>query len=189
MNPQSNLTTYVALLRGVNVGGHGLVSMADLRSCFEAIGFQNVSTYINSGNVIFKDSRSDSSKLVPLIEAGVKKRCTLDVRVVVKSAKDLAAICRKIPQDWVTDKFMRTEVMFVREDADTRQMLDAIVTNPQVDRLLRVKGAVIWNINRKDYGKSKLPKIVGTAVYKKMTGRNANTTRKLLELMNENQGR
>ena len=55
--------------------------------------------------------------------------------------------------------------------------------NPKVDRLLHVKGALIWNITREDYGKSKVPKMIGSRFYKNMTARNANTTRKLLELM------
>ena len=183
MKKRSRLTTYVALLRGVNVGGRGLVSMADLRSCFEALGFTNVSTYINSGNVIFADPRTAASKVVREIEAVLTARCRIDIKVVVKSEKELAAICRQIPRGWVNDQSMRTEVMFLREEADTAETIATIATNPNVDRLRRVKGALIWNVLRKDYRKSKLPKIIGIPVYKNMTGRNANTTRKLLELM------
>jgi uncharacterized protein (DUF1697 family) len=78
---------------------------------------------------------------------------------------------------------MRTGVMFLWDEVDTPEVIAAIVTNSEVDRLLHVKGALIWNVNRSDYGKSKVPKIIGSRFYKNMTARNANTTRKLLELM------
>src|SRR5262245_20864824 len=151
MNRPSRLITYVALLRGINVGGNALVGMKELKSCFEELGFQDVSTYINSGNIIFKDARTSIPKLVQLIESGIRAHRKMDVRVVVKSKNDIAAICRKLPRSWVTDKLMRTEVMFLRDEVDTPEIISAIVTNPNVDRLLHVKGAVVWNISRKDY--------------------------------------
>jgi uncharacterized protein (DUF1697 family) len=80
---------------------------------------------------------------------------------------------------------MRTDVMFLWDEVDTPEVIAAIAVNPKVDKLLHVKGAVICNVARKDYGKSKLPKIIGTRLYKNMTSRNANTTRKLLELMSK----
>jgi uncharacterized protein (DUF1697 family) len=183
MTPRSNLISYVALLRGINVGGHAVVSMKELKACFEELGFQDVATYINSGNIIFKDSRKDVAKLTALIEAGIKAHRKMDIRVVVKSKDDLAAICQKMPRDWVTDKDMRTDVMFLWDEVDSPEIISSIATNPKVDRLLHLKGAVVWNVNRKDYDKSKLPKIIGTKIYKNMTARNANTTRKLLALM------
>jgi uncharacterized protein (DUF1697 family) len=183
MKQRTNLTTYVALLRGINVGGHAVVSMKELKACFEELGFQDVSTYINSGNIIFKDSRKNIPELVQRIESGIKAHRKMDIRVVVKSRNEIAAICGKIPGKWVTDQLMRTDVMFLWDEVDSPEAIAGIATNPKVDRLLYVKGAVIWNVTRKDYGKSKIPKIIGTRVYKNMTARNANTTRKLLELM------
>jgi uncharacterized protein (DUF1697 family) len=177
------MSTYIALLRGINVGGHALVSMKELKTCFEELGFRDVSTYINSGNIIFKDSRTDTPKLVQIIEAGIKAHRKMDIRVIVKSQREMAAICKRIPPEWVTDQEMRTDVMFLWKEVDTPETISTIPTNPKVDRLVRAKGAVIWNVTRKDYSKSKLPKIIGTRLYKNMTARNANTTRKLLELM------
>jgi uncharacterized protein (DUF1697 family) len=185
MKQQSRPTSYVALLRGINVGGHVLVSMKDLKSCFERLGFQNVATYINSGNIVFRASSKSVSALAEHIESGIKKYCRMDIRVVVKSKNDLARICKELPNDWVTDKAMRTDVMFLWNEVDTPDVISQIATNPEVDRLLHVKGAVIWNVDRKDYSKSKLPKIIGTRLYKNMTARNANTTRKLLAMMSE----
>jgi uncharacterized protein (DUF1697 family) len=107
--------------------------------------------------------------------------------VVVKSKSDIAAICKKIPPEWVTDKLMRTDVMFLWDEVDSPEAIAALPSNPAVDRLVHAKGALIWNVSRTDYGKSKVPKIVGTRFYKNMTARNANTTRKLLALMSSNE--
>lgn len=183
MTGPQNLVKYVALLRGINVGGRGLVSMKALKASFDRLGFEDVSTYINSGNIIFTDARKDIPALVRFIEAGIKTHHKMDVTVVVRSRNDMAAICRRIPAEWVTDQAMRTDVMFLRDEVDTPKVMSTLSTNPDVDRLVYVKGAVIWNVLRKEYGKSRLPKIIGTSFYRNMTARNANTTRKLLELM------
>ena len=185
MSTPADLTTYVALLRGINVGGNALVSMKELKACFEGLGFKDVVTYINSGNIIFKDRRTDSAKLVQLIETGIKAHRQMDIRVILKNKNEMSAICRKIPGDWVTDGDMRTDVMFLWEEVDTPEMIATLQVNPRVDRLVHVKGAVIWNVTRKDYPKSKIPKSIGSKFYKNMTARNANTTRKLLELMSK----
>ncbi len=65
---------FIALLRGINVGGKNKVAMAELKKCFEEAGFNNVMTYINSGNVIFESAQTDVSKLVRICEATVEKR-------------------------------------------------------------------------------------------------------------------
>src|SRR5712671_2981417 len=111
-------TTYVALLRGINVGGHAVVSMADLKSCFEQLGLQDVTTYINSGNIIFRDSRTSVSALAAHIESGIRKYCRMDTRVVVKSKDDVARICKELPTEWVTEQTMRTDVLFLWDDVD-----------------------------------------------------------------------
>jgi uncharacterized protein (DUF1697 family) len=185
MKRPSQAQRYVALLRGINVGGHGVVSMKDLKSCFEQLGLRDVTTYINSGNIIFTDSRTSVSALAQHIESGIRTYCGMDIRVVVKSRDDISRICKELPTHWVTDETMRTDVMFLWDDVDNPEAIARITINPAVDRLLHVKGAVIWSVDRKDYARSKLPKIVGTHIYKNMTARNANTTRKLLALMSD----
>ncbi len=182
--PKSSTPTWVALLRGINVGGRGIINMAALKACFEKLGFENVRTLINSGNVIFQTPSGPAARLGQTIEAGIRKHCKMDIRVTVRSQKELAAICKKIPAAWVTDTITRTDVMFLWPEVDRPQILAEIPTNPAVDRLIYVKGAVIWNVDRKDYTRSKVPKMIGSVFYKNMTARNANTTRKLLALMN-----
>ena len=115
MPKSSTATVFVALLRGVNVGGNNIISMSSLRTSFEKMGFSNVSTYINSGNVIFQDPRKSIPELVRRIEAGINSHCKMDVRVIVKSKSEMAAICRKLPADWVTDKVADLVIDVVRK--------------------------------------------------------------------------
>src|SRR5262249_44776499 len=132
---------------------------------------------------IFESPARPAAALAKHIEAGIKKQCKMDIRVTVRSQKDLAAICRKIPARWVTDTVTRTDVMFLWPDVDRASILSEIPSNPDVDRLVYVKGAVIWNVDRKDVKRSRVPKMIGSTFYKNTTARNANTTRKLLALM------
>jgi uncharacterized protein (DUF1697 family) len=71
---------YVALLRGINVGGRTLVKMADLKTCFENLGFDRVSTYIASGNVLFDSDEEDAAKLATTIEGAIEQRFELPTR-------------------------------------------------------------------------------------------------------------
>lgn len=74
---------YVALLRGINVGGNSLIKMADLKVGFEGIGLTEVKTYINSGNVLFASDEKDSRKLSEKIEGMILKKFKLPVKTLV----------------------------------------------------------------------------------------------------------
>lgn len=173
--------TFVALLRGINVGGNSKVNMSELKTCFEELGFKNVRTYINSGNVIFEDKKKsvDAKK----IEASLKKHFGFDLRVIVRTRAEIASVLAKVPKNWTNDTKMRTDVIFLWEEVDNSSVTEEIETNPDVDHLIYAKGAVIWNFDRKNYSKSRMHKFIGTHIYKNMTARNINTVRKLDSLM------
>ncbi len=177
------MSTYLALLRGINVGGNNKVSMAELKTVFEDLGFSDVRTYINSGNVIFKTEERDEKKLVREIEEGIRDHFGLDIPVVVRSKEEIDRVTKEIPAEWMNDQEQRTDVMFLWEEVDTPDVLQTIKINPEVDILKYTKGAVIWHLLRKNYTKSRMNKIIGTHFYKHQTARNVNTVRKLQELM------
>jgi len=104
------VTVYVALLRGVNVGGRGKVDMRELKRQVESLGCADVSTYINSGNVIFRDRRA-ASTLTRLLEAELGRR------VAVRSLAQIQSLCRRIPVDWGNDNEQKTDVGFALDDA------------------------------------------------------------------------
>ena len=170
---------YVALLRGINVGGNNKVSMQEVKRVFEKLGFVNVITYINSGNVIFESAKKDFSKIEPVL----KKNFGFAIPVVVRDVKSIKKICNEIPFDWKNDLDQKTDVLFLWDEFDSKKSVDLIKINKEVDILKYVPGAIIWHVERKNYTKSGMNKFIGTVVYKNMTARNVNTVRKLVELM------
>lgn len=177
------MTKYVALLRGINVGGNNKISMRELRVTFESLGFVDVTTYINSGNVIFSDRAQDAGKLAKKIEREIKKDFALEIKVLVRDAKNIKELCKKIPSEWTNDSEQRTDVLFLWNAFDAKSTIGLIAINPDVDTLKYISGAIVWNFNRNNYSKSGMHKIIGTEVYKNQTARNVNTVRKLNELM------
>ena len=175
---------YIALFRGINVGGNNKVEMKKLKSLLERTGFENVVTYINSGNVIFKKSGGVSeAELARIIVQAVKDEFQLDLKIVVINSNHLDAICREIPADWVKNDEMRTDVLFLWEKYDYPGVLD-IIKYKEVDNVKYVPGALVWNVREKDYTKSNMVKLVGTDLYRHITIRNVNTVRKLHEMVN-----
>lgn len=92
------MNRFVALLRGINVGGKNLIKMADLKACFEALGFENVSTYIQSGNVLFNADKPDRATLESRIEEALSKTFNYESRVVVRSHKQMKEIVARAPE-------------------------------------------------------------------------------------------
>src|SRR6478735_11142754 len=82
---------HASLLRGINVGGHNLVSMARLRALYETLGCEDVTTYLQSGNVVFRHARNPAS-VGRGVERAIKRELGLDIRVLDRSHADLAAV-------------------------------------------------------------------------------------------------
>lgn len=177
------MAKYVALLRGINVGGNNKIEMAKLKSCFESLGYTNVITYINSGNVIFDSRETDTEKITNKIELSISKVFRLKIPIIVRSHNNIKKICKSIPDAWVNDTTYKTDVLFLWSLYAKKNTLKLIDTNQEVDSLIYVDGVIIWHLKKANYGKSKMNNIIGTDIYKNMTVRNVNTVRKLNILM------
>ena len=175
--------TYVALLRGINVGGANKVSMADLKTVFEVAGMMAVRTYINSGNVIFTTDMEDRAALGGLLQRALCERTELAIDVQLRDAEDLRAIVEAIPPEWRNDDSMKCDVVFLQPDVDRPDILEELGPRPGIEDALYVPGAVVWRVDRKDATRSRLTRVVGTPLYSRVTVRNCNTTRKLLEML------
>ncbi len=103
------MTVYVALLRGVNVGGRAKVDMRKLKTQFEQLGCSDVSTYINSGNVVFRDGRA-APALTRLLEKELGRR------VALRSLTQVRALCKRIPAEWANDKEQKTDIGFALDE-------------------------------------------------------------------------
>jgi uncharacterized protein (DUF1697 family) len=173
--------TYIAFLRGVNVGGKSIVSMAAIKEALVALGLSDVRTYINSGNVIFSTRVSGALQLAARIEKALEQHTGMAIKVLVMDHKTLKKIVEAIPPNWVDDKTMRTYVLLLWEELDDRGILDRLPNKPGVDELRYTSGAVIWRVDREKVRRSHMNRIAGTPLYKKITIRSANTMRKLNE--------
>ncbi|NND79647.1 MAG: DUF1697 domain-containing protein [Maribacter sp.] len=91
------MITYIALLRGINVGGHKKIKMADFRLLLKGLGYKEVLTYIQSGNVVFKSKVTDHRKLENEISKAIKKQYEFDVAVIVKTKTELVNILKNNP--------------------------------------------------------------------------------------------
>jgi uncharacterized protein (DUF1697 family) len=178
------MNTFVALLRGINVGGNAKVQMSKLKSEFESLGYINVQTYINSGNIVFQTNESDCSKITNTIEQQITKAFGFSIRVAIRDINNIQLLCKEIPAEWINNSETKTDVLFLWEEFNNKDVLGEIGFNQKVDRLLYLQGCVVWHIDRKDYSKSGMRKFIGTKIYKNMTARNINTVRKLGEVMN-----
>lgn len=174
---------YLALLRGINVGGNHTVSMSSLKELFIELGFSEVLTYINSGNVIFSSDQTDIVVLTKQLESALSKSYGFSIPVVIVRAEDLLHLASQLPAAWTNDKEQRTEILFLWEQYDSPGTVGQLHTNPRVDQLMYIKGAIAWHFDRVNYRQSGIAKIIGTDIYKHMTARNINTVRKLAEIL------
>ena len=176
---------YVALLRGVNVGGKNRVEMKRLKTAFEEAGFESVRTYINSGNVIFSTTRRAKATLESLIEDVIEKDAGFRVPVVVRDLKSMRAVVKAMPKSWANDGKTKCDVLFLWDDVNRPSVVKKLKYRPEIEDVKYVSGALIWRVDQKNATRSGLMRLAGTPLYKRMTIRNANTARKLLELMEE----
>jgi uncharacterized protein (DUF1697 family) len=173
---------YVALLRGINVGGKALVRMAELKTCFEKLGFDGVSTYIASGNVLF-ETGDNAAGLATTIEAAIEERFELPVKVVVLDQAEYAGIVDAIPTSWIGNAEVSANAAFVRPGTDASEVARELNPDAAIEEVIAVDGAILWATRRDSINRSVVRKLIGGAAYKELTIRNLNTTLKLSELL------
>ena len=183
------MNTYVILLRGINVGGKNIIKMVDLKASFEEMGFSNVVTYIQSGNVLVQSEDKDKAALTSKIEKGLSKRFNFEAKVVVISQKELTAIIKSAPEGFGKDeKKFRYDVIFLKEPLTPKEAMESVKVREGVDTAHAGKQALYFSRLISRASQSYLTKIIGMPVYQNMTIRNWNTTTKLFALMEGQHG-
>lgn len=183
-NEQMNEDKFLALLRGINVGGNNIIKMADLKECFESMGFTCVKTYIQSGNVIFGSVKKDKTLLEKQIEETLSKRFNYNSSVFIIDYKQLKQAVTDSPPNFGTepDKY-RSDVLFVKDSLNPKEILKNIKIKEGVDNVWSGLNVIYFSRLISRASQSYLSKIVSMPVYKEITIRNWNTTTKLLALM------
>jgi len=180
---KSSLGVFVALLRGVNVGGNNMISMGSLKESFEGIGFKHVTTYINSGNIVFKTKETDARKLEKKIEQMLSKEYQLDSKVVVRSLAEMMKLAKSLPPDWTGDSDWRYNVIFLRHTIDSEKILADLPFNTDVEHIVYRPGTLLWSAQVSEISRTNMQKLSTRKIFQDMTVRNLNTTRKLCALM------
>ncbi len=175
---------FVALLRGINVGGNNIIKMADLKACFEGMRFANVATYIQSGNVLFETSEANGKKLAGKIEKALSSAFDYESRVVLVSHPQLKRVVEKAPRGFGRDaaKF-RYDVIFLKEPLTALEAMKSVSVKEGVDTAHAGDGVLYFSRLISKATQSRLNKIIGTPAYQNMTMRNWNTTTQLLAMM------
>jgi len=175
------MARYVALLRGINVGGNNLIKMPALKASFEQQGFTEVVTYIQSGNVVF-NSRS-ARGLEKRIETALSGEFGYAARVTVRNEKQLRAIIEKAPRGFGSkpDTF-RYDVFFVFSPRKAAEVVNCFELREGVDTAVAGNGVVYHSRLIAKATHSRITKLIAQPIYKELTIRNWKTTRALHEL-------
>jgi len=176
-------TRYVALLRGINVGGKNKISMSELRAWIEAHGCTNVGTYIQSGNVVFESDTARAS-LETGIETMLEKRFGAPLVVVVRSHRQLQNVVASAPKGFGTkpDTY-HSDAIFLKEPLTSAQAMNVVRVREGVDEAAAGPAVLYFSRLSAQRTKSRMSSIVGTSEYRQMTIRSWTTTTKLLGLL------
>lgn len=175
---------HLALLRGINVGGKNIIKMADLKACFESMGFSDVLTYIQSGNVLFTSTEKDKARLTKTIEKTLSERFNYALRLVIIAQKELEEVVKNAPRGFGKDKEKyRYDVIFLKEPLTPKEAMKNISVKEGVDAAYMGKYALYFSRLASRAAQSRLTRIITLPMYQNMTIRNWNTTTKLLSLI------
>lgn len=174
------MVKYVALLRGINVGGKNKIKMVELKRAFEETGYGEVITYINSGNVLFTSDNLDKLALNQEIQSLIKLHFSLDIPVSVISATDLTRVLEVAPSWWNTDSEAVNYVIFLIPPISGAEVLVAVgEPNALYEKIEIFEEVIFLSAPRQTYTKSRWSKIASSTVNQHVTIRNANTVNKL----------
>lgn len=174
------MAVYISLLRGINVSGQKIIKMVELKKLYESCGFEDVKTYIQSGNVVFKTTQSDKNEIAATISKAIEKQYDFDVKVLVLSPQDIQRALDNNP--------FEQEKMYITFMFDTPKDIpyDEINKVKLPSEQLEIIEDCIYFYCPDGYGRSKFSNnFLERKLKVTMTSRNLRTTKKLLEMAKE----
>ncbi len=177
---------YLALLRGINVGGNNLIRMPALAAAFEAEGMTSVATYIQSGNVIFESRERSPARLVMQLEEALGAAFSYSASLVVVSRRQMEDIVARAPDGFGTqpERFLYS-VLYLKPTLTADDVITSVPLKEGVDQAFGGPGVVYFSRLASRATSSRLSRIASLPLYKELTVRNWNTTIRLLELMRQ----
>ncbi len=178
------MATFLALFRGINVGGHQKVSMKELKALHEALGFRDVVTYIQSGNVVFTGDNADTSQISTSIADAFVQTFGFRVDVIVRSAAELSEIIARNPlpdQALSEPKWLVVLFLAARPTSTALEDLQRAYHGPEEMHLIEQEMYIFYT---EGIGRSKLTlSLIEKKLHTTGTGRNWNTLLQLQKLM------
>ena len=176
---------YIALLRGINISGKNKLSMPELKSRLIELGYTDVLTYLNSGNVIFTAHENEDSIFADTIRSMIRERFDLDIPVFVMPQEDLEALLGKAPDWWGTDGKDRYDNLIFVIPPTAAQSISEKIGEPTkaLEQVFICDNAIFWSFDRKKYAKANWwKKTASPGIGEWITIRTANTLRKIAVL-------
>ena len=179
------MDSYVAFLRGINVGGKNPIRMADVVACLTDAGFGNVRTHGQSGNVVFTTDRAGGPRLETAVERVLAERFAIPILVVIRSRDELAATIAAAPADHGSAK-LRSEVMFLKHPLTAEQaMAEVPELREGVDAISPGPGALYFSRVAAKATTTRIQVFMAKPVFQQMTMRSWGTVQKLLALVDQ----
>lgn len=176
---------YIALLIGINISGKNKISMPELKKLLEENNYQNVSTYLNSGNIIFECNIDNKETIMDNIHTLIKTKFILDIPVYITTDKELEDILNNSPKWWGSNnKEIYDNLIFIIPPTKYEEVYNTIGSPKEgLEQIEEYNNCIFWSFDLNNYRKSNWwVKTASTDIKDKITIRTANTMRKILEI-------
>ena len=175
---------YIALLRGINISGKNKIAMSYLKKEFTTLGYKEVLTYLNSGNVVFESDIEDKNVIKNNIQIMIKDKINLDIPTYVITLQELDELISHSPDWWGKDnKDIFDNIIFIIPPTTYNEVFDTMGSPNEYEKIQEYKNNIFWSYDLKNYRKSNWwSKTASTEISNKITIRTANTLRKVLEI-------
>ena len=176
------MVRYIAFLRGINISGKNKIAMSDLKKGFEDAEFSDITTYLNSGNVLFTSNTDNDAEVIELVERMINEKFGLTIPVYIIKYEELKDVLKHAPQWWGTeDKEKYHNLIFVLS-SDRAEDICNMIGEPTKDlEVISIyQNVIFWTFDRKSYAKCNWwKKTASVGIGEKLTIRTANTVKKI----------
>jgi len=182
------MSVFIAMLRGINVTGHGIIKMDALREMCVGLKLRDVRTHIQSGNVIFRTAPTEEAALAKKIQAGIEKAFGLRPEVILRSTREVRAVVEANPftgRANIEPGKLLVLFLGVRPSAEVRSKIEALRPDPEELHLI---GRELYIYFPDGQGRSKFVPVLDRILKSTGTGRNWNSVTKMLAIAEELEG-
>ena len=175
---------YIALLRGINISGKNKISMTELKKEFKQLGYKEIITYLNSGNIIFNSNITNKDTIKNNIQLMIKSKFSLDIPIFIITSQELEELLNNNPNWWgKNDKETYDNIIFIIPPTTYNDVISVIGSPNEHEKIKEYNNNIFWSYSLKNYRKTNWwSKTASTSISKNITIRTANTMKKILEI-------